>query len=161
MKSILIFLFISSIVNITAQTTVEISELMPWDDSSWTGKLMYVNYSDGKEVELRTTMQMKLKGNQVIMETQYTDETDANSKSVIRLKKGGTYFGDEEIIGKRKNKDDTLTIHTMFKGKDDNRQATIYKTYEFGAKNIIITKKVQYDDSEEKLIRNRYSYSRF
>ncbi|QCX00014.1 hypothetical protein FGM00_07840 [Aggregatimonas sangjinii] len=141
-----------------AQNSVTISELDFLDNTSWNGNLMYINYADGQEVNLRTTMQIRITKNAIQMNTQFTDEPGANSKSIIKLKKAGTYFGAEKIIAREKLKNGSLQITTSYDGNDDNKPATILKTYLLGEKELIITKEVNFKDSEDALIRNRYTY---
>lgn len=154
-------IFITLVVSSMAygQDNVNISELEFLNNTSWSGNLMYVNYGDGKEVTLRTTMQVEIKGDKILMRTQFTDEPSANSKSSIKLKNYGTYLGDEKIIAYATLEKGVLKIVTRFKGKDANKPATMYKTYLLSENEFSITKKVQYDDSEEVFIRNRYTYT--
>jgi len=51
-------------------------------------------------------------------------------------------------------------IKTMYNGKDDNRDATIYITHKFNDQNYTITKFVDYKNSEESLIRNTYTFKK-
>lgn len=159
MKTTLILLFNLVFTTIlVGQTTVSIADIQTLDNTSWTGNLMYINYLDGQPVNLRTTMQIEIKGNQIIMRTQFTDEPGANSKSSIKLKKGGSYFGSEKIIERTKLKDGTLKIVTTFKGKDDNKSASMFKIYLIGENDFSITKTVIFENSQEQLVRNKYTY---
>ncbi|MDB4292480.1 hypothetical protein N9954_03680 [Maribacter sp.] len=161
MKSIaFIFLLLCFNTALIAQVSINISELEFLDKTSWSGSLMYVNYGDGKEVTLRTTMQIEIKGDKIVMNMQFTDEPGANSKSNIKLKKDGTYFGDEKIIERTNLEDGTLKIVTTFEGDDNNKPATMLKTYLIGKNEFSITKKVNFKNSDEALVRNRYTYSK-
>lgn len=143
-----------------AQQKINISELEFLNNTSWSGDLMYVNYSDGKEVSLKTTMQIEIKKDKIIIKTQYTDEPSANTQSGIKLKKGGTFLGNEEIIERSNLENGKLKIVTLFKGKDNNKPATLIKTYLIGEKEFSVTKTAQYEDSNKELVRNRYTYNR-
>ncbi|TMM57208.1 hypothetical protein FEE95_12015 [Maribacter algarum] len=143
-----------------AQNKVSISKLEFLNNTSWSGNLMYINYGDGKEVTLRTTMQVEIKGDKIVMHTQFTDEPSANSKNSTKLKNDGTYLGDEEIIEYSTSENGIQKIVTQFKGKDANKRATLYKTYLLGENEFSITKKVQYDDADEGFVRNRYTYTK-
>ena len=144
---------------LSAQTSVAISELEFLNNTSWEGHLMYVNYGDGKEVNLRTTMQIEIQGDQLLMQTQFTDEPSANSVDTIKLKKGGTYLGNELIIKREDLADGTIEILTRFEGKDANQPATMFKTYRINESEITISKRVKFERSEKELIRNRYTYT--
>ena len=146
--------------NVFTQNKVEMSDINILNNTKWQGNLMYINYSDGKEVYLKTEMQLEVKGNKIFMATQYNNEPNANSKGVIKLKKGGAYFGKEKVIEKSQLENGILKIVTMFEGQDNNKKATIYKTYLFNEKLYTVTKEVLFKDSEIKFIRNKYSYTR-
>ena len=146
--------------NIVAQATVELSDINILNNTKWEGNLMYVDYSSGEETVLQTKMQLTLKGNKIFMSTQYNNEPKANSKGVIKLRKGGTYFGKEKVIEKSQQENSILKIVTMFEGKDNNKRATIYKTYLFNEKIYSVTKEIQLKDTKGKFIRNKYSYTR-
>jgi len=146
--------------NLFAQNKVEISDINILNNSKWQGKLMYIDYSSGKETYLKTEMQLEIKGKKIFMSTQYNNEPNANSKGVIKLKKDGTYFGKEKVIEKTQKENGILKIVTMFEGQDNNKKATIYKTYLFNEKMYSVIKEVQFNGSNEKFIRNKYSYTR-
>ena len=46
-----------------AQEKVNMSDFTRLDNTHWTGELMYINYSDNKEVILPTTLEIKVKKN--------------------------------------------------------------------------------------------------
>jgi len=143
-----------------SQAQVSMADLESLNNTSWSGTLMYVNYGDGQEVVLKTTMQIQIKGDKIIMNTQFTDEPQANSKSGIKLKKGGTYLGKEKIIERVQLKNNTLKIVTTFEENDENQPATLFKTYIIGQNEFSITKRVEFKNSNKKLVRNRYTYNK-
>ncbi|WGD34225.1 hypothetical protein [Olleya sp. YS] len=143
-----------------AQTKVSMSDFEILHDTNWEGQLMYVNYRDGKEVVLKTTLRITIKGDKIMMSTQYNNEPEANTKSTIKLKKKGTYLGNEKIIEKTTLEDGTIKLVTVYQGKDDNRDATISKTYLFDGNHFSVTKEVTFEDTKEKLIRNKYTYTK-
>lgn len=159
MLIILVLSFTSTGI-LLAQNKVEISEINYLNNTKWQGNLMYINYSDGKEVHLKTDMQLHIKGNKIFMLTQYNNEPNANSKGVIKLKKGGTYFGKDKVIEKTQLDNNIIKIVTMYEGRDNNKEATIYKTYLLNEESYNVIKEVQYKDSDEKFIRNKFSYTR-
>lgn len=142
------------------QPTLSIEELKSFDNTSWTGNLMYLNYGDERQVNLRTSMQIKLKGNTIVRSIQYTDEPSANFSSKIALKRKGRYFGKEKIVKKVIAEDGTLVFATAYEGMDANRPAVMTTTYELNSSAISITKHVKFTDTGEELIRNKYTYSK-
>lgn len=158
---ILSFLILFVLVGLSSfgQTRVTISDFENLDNSQWQGSLMYINYGDEKEVTLRTTMQIWLEGNKILMNIQYPDEPKANSRESVKIKKNGTYLDDEEIIDKKLEMG-AMTLVTKYHGKDNNKPAVIYKTYTISENEYTVEKKVDYLNTEQKILRNRYRYKR-
>ena len=119
---------------------------------------MYLDYSDGKEKRLPTTMLIKIKNNKIISEIKFPGEPKANSKNTTKIKKKGTYFGNEKVIEKSILEDETLKVVTFFEGKDNNKKAKMYKTYLYSKEKITIVKEVMYFNSDEKFIRNKQEF---
>lgn len=157
---IMLLISISFTENIIAQHKIAISDINMLHNTKWEGDLMYVDYSDGKETYLKTKMQLEIRGNKIIMSTQYNNEPEANSKVAIKLKKDGTYLGKEKIIEKTKRENGILKIVTLFEGKDNSKEASIYKTYVFNDSIYAVTKEIQLKGSKERFVRNKYSYTR-
>lgn len=155
-----LFVSLNFVLLSLSQNTVTSLDFKSLDQTSWSGSLMYINYGDGKEVQLRTTMQIEVTENKIKIKTQYIDEPGANSAETIKIKKEGAYLGNEKIIEKTKDKDGRLKLVTMFKGKEANKAVTMYKTYLFDSNQFSISKEVQVNDSDEKFIRNTYNYKR-
>jgi hypothetical protein len=152
------------LVTITVHAQLENSlsneEISVLNNTQWAGELMYLDYSTGKETTLKTNMQITTKNNKITMNTQYVYEPSANNKNTIKLKKNGTYFGNEKIIEKTVSKDGITTIITVFKGSDNNKPATLFKTYIFSGTAFSVTKEVQFENTKEKLVRNRVTYTK-
>ncbi|NHF60065.1 hypothetical protein FK220_011975 [Flavobacteriaceae bacterium TP-CH-4] len=160
MRTILLLALAFSINALNAQTTLTASDFKNLDGTSWKGNLMYVNYGDGREVKLRTTMQLKIKGNKISMDTQYTDEPSANGTDTIKISSDGKYLGKEEVIEKEVGENGYLKIVTRYEGKDNNRPAIMTKTYLITENTFSVSKEVSYKDTTEVLIRNKTSYTK-
>lgn len=156
--SIIISLIVISTVN--GQTKIEISDFEILNNTNWEGTLMYVDYSNGKQRLLKTTMEIKIKKNKVITEIKFPGEPKANSKNIVKLKKKGTYFGDEKVLKKEFLEDGVTKIITFYIGNDNGKKAKMYNIYLFNKESFSVTKEVEYIDSKEKLIRNKQSYKR-
>ena len=142
-----------------AQTSVEISDFEILNNRSWEGTLTYTDYQSGKPTDVDATLQITLKNNTVKTAIQYTYEPNKNIKSSVKLKKNGTYYGNERII-ENTFENSYRTIKTTFEGKDDNRDATMTITYKFNEDTYTITKFVAYKGSDESLIRNTYKFKK-
>lgn len=163
MKTLLtIFVLTITIINSSEaqDVTVSIEDFEVLNNTKWVGELMYVNYADGQEVILQTTMQIQVTKNKIIMSTQYGNEPEANSKNSIKLKKNGTYLGPEKIIKKTQLENGSTKIVTVYEGRDANKPATLYITYLLNNNTFSMTKEVVFKDGSEKFIRNSYMYTK-
>ena len=161
MKTIIaLFITLSIAAFAQAQQKVNITDFKNLDNTNWTGELMYVNYSDNKEVTLPTTLQIEVKKNKIVFHTKYTYEASENNKSTIKLKKDGTYLGAQKVVNVQRNDDGSMEIETMYEGQDDNKDATMYFTYFFNDKQLSMKKEVEFKDTPGKFVRNQYTYTK-
>ncbi len=159
MKTILVSINLFFTTICIAQNIVQISEFEVLE-GDWKGELMYINYSDNREVTLRSTLQVEIKKDKLIGRIGYTDEPSANGKLVVKLKENGSFINDQEIITKSKQDDGSLKIITKYDGKDNDKPATIFITYVFNKAHFTMTKEVVFENTTERFIRNRYTYSK-
>jgi len=158
--------FITLFITITityfaqAQEKVNMTDFTCLDNTNWTGELMYVNYSDSKEVTLPTTLEIKVKKNKVVFFTKYPNEKSANGKSSLRLNNDGTYIGNQKITKVNRLANGSMEIETMYEGQDDNRDATMYITYFFSDNQLSMQKEVEFKDTPGKFVRNKYTYTK-
>lgn len=161
MKKILISLTVLMIsLNTTAQNEVSLADFKILDNTSWEGKLTYKNYSDGNQISIPTTLQFNISEKAIETSLQYTYEPDRNIKSKTRINKNGRYFGKEEVVEKIIHPDGSFKIITTYKGKDDNKKALIFMTYQLKSNEYAITKEVQFLDTEERFVRHKYQYTK-
>ena len=153
-----------ALVTITAHAQLENlvtnEDISILNNTQWVGELMYLDYSSGIETTLKTKMQITTKNNKITMNTQYVYEPSANNKDTIKLKKNGTYFGNEKIIEKTVSKNGVTTILTTFKARDNNKPATLFKTYIFSGTEFSVTKEVQFENTKERFVRNKLTYTK-
>ena len=157
-KTLIVFITFSTLS--TAQNTIAIEDLHFLNNTNWIGQLTYLDYSSGKQTTIPTNLKLVIKKNKITMITEYGNEPEANSKSIIKLKKDSAYFGNEKIEAYTNNGKNDLIIKTTFKGKDNRKLATIFKTYRFSPKALSITKSVLLENTTEKIIRNTYTYTK-
>ncbi|SEQ43795.1 hypothetical protein SAMN05421824_1643 [Hyunsoonleella jejuensis] len=161
MKTYLTILTILLIIGVNfGQAKISISDFKMLNNTSWEGKLTYKNYSDSKLVSIPTTMQIQVADNALVQKLQYTYEPEENITSKTKIKKKGAYLGKQKVIEKIANKDGILKIVTMAKGKDANKEATLYFTYEITSNTFKTIKEVQFDGTNERIVRNTYSYTK-
>ena len=160
MKTISLLLLSFFLIALNAQSKITSDDFEQLKNSKWEGTLSYKNYSDGKEVTLRTLMQVRVEKNKVSYAVQYPDEPEANSTLVKKIRKNGNYFGNEKVLENTKTQNGKIKIITTFEGKDNDRHATMYLIYLFNEHELSITKKVQYKDAQERFVRNSQTYKR-
>jgi len=160
LQFIVLVAVILSYQSVSAQTTIALEDFSVLNNTSWSGTLTYSDYQSGKLVPIATTMQVVISEKGVEQNIQYTYEPNKNIKSFTKIKKNGAYFGKQKIISKNIDSDGTVTIITSYKGKDDNRKATLYYTYTFNTNFYKVEKEVLFDGSSKKIFRNSYEYKR-
>ena len=160
MKTILLTLSILlSVLNVNAQDTIQLSDFKSIDNTSWEGTLTYRDYQSDQLETVDATMQFKIEDDKIITNVQYTYEPSKNYKGSVKIKKNGTYFGNEQVVS-FKEEDGTKTLVTTYKGKDDNRKAEMFITHTLTDSTYTVSKEVVYLDTKERLVRNTYQYTK-
>jgi len=159
MKNILsTFLILLLPLTINAQDTLHISDFEILNHTNWKGTLTYKDYQSGKPRSIDATMQIKIKNEKIITTIQYTYEPNKNNTSSVKIKKNGTYFGNEKIIS-NSLENGVRTFITSYEGRDNNKKATMYIIHEFSKDYYKFTKEVQYKNSDERFTRNTYEFN--
>ncbi len=143
-----------------AQETLSLEDFKILNNTSWEGTLTYLDYQSGKLTPVASTMQMRITDNAIEQDVQYTWEPDKNVKAITKIKKKGTHLGKQKVISKIKKEDGSLQLITMAEGKDDNKKATLFFTYEFSNTRYKVTKEIEFEGSNERFMRNTYEYKR-
>lgn len=153
----LVVIFLS--LSINAQEVIKLSDFNGIDHTNWQGKLTYKDYQSGKMNSIDTKMQLKIENDKITYNIQYVYEPKKNNKSSVKIKRNGTYFGNEKVIS-FKNENGVKTLVTSYKGKDNGRKANMYITRIITDKKYTETKKVQYLNTENQFVRNTYVYNK-
>lgn len=160
MKTILLTLSILlSALTINAQDTIQLSDFRSLDNTSWEGTLTYRDYQSGQLETVDATMQFKIEDDKIITNVQYTYEPSKNYKGSVKIKKNGTYFGNEKVVS-FKEVNGIKTLVTTYQGKDDNRKAKMIITHTLTDNTYTVSKEVVYLDTKERLVRNTYQYTK-
>ena len=160
MKTLMIILSTLFITTISlAQTTISIKDFESLNNTNWKGTLSYLDYQSGEISNVETTLQIKIEGDKVKSNMQYTYEPNKNNKSSVQIKKSGTHYGNEKIVSNT-FKNGTRTIVTTYTGKDDNRKANIFITHKFNNTCYKIQKKVVFINTNESIVRNTYTFNK-
>ena len=157
MKTLFTIIVLAFGLIVQAQDTIKLSDFESLNNTSWKGTLTYTDYQTGKLTDVDATMQFKIEDDKIITNVQYTYEPSKNYKGSIKIKKKGTYFGNEKVLSFT-NVNGTKTLVTTYRGKDDVRKADMYLTHVMTDSTYSVTKEVVYVDTEERLIRNTYNY---
>lgn len=152
--SILLMTFITN-----AQDTIQLSDFEMLNSTKWEGQLSYKDFQSGEQKFVPATMQIKIENGKVVSNIQYTYEPHKNETSKVKIKNNGTYFGSEEVVSNT-FENGTRTIVTKYEGKDNNKAAIQFRTYQFNDNTFTKTKEVQYIGEEERFVRNGYTFKR-
>ena len=99
MKTILLtFSIVFSVVTINPQNSIQLSDFSSIVNTSWEGTLTHRDYQSGQLETVDATMQFKIEGDKIITNVQYTYELNKNHKGSVKIKKNGTYFGNEKVV---------------------------------------------------------------
>lgn len=158
MKLLTLLIFGTAITGY-AQEPLIISDFEILNNTNWEGKLTYKDYQSGELSTVDATMQMKIKKDRIITNIQYTYEPSKNNSSSVKLKKGGTYYGNEKLISNAL-KNNQRTFVTYYEGKDNGRKADIYITHTFSKDVLKIIKEVQYKNDDNRFVRNTYEFTK-
>jgi hypothetical protein len=97
---------------------------------------------------------------QIILQFSYPNEPKANSKEKISIAKDGKQLNKNMVKSRQEMSVGLVKITTENQGKDNNKKALIRNTYLLGTNQFIISKEVKFENSEEWLKRNEYSFER-
>ncbi|MBT8375503.1 MAG: hypothetical protein KJO22_01415 [Bacteroidia bacterium] len=128
----------------------------------WTGSLTYIDYSSNEPYTMPADVTVKQGKNKtkVSLNFKYPNEPNANSQGKISISKKGDKMNNETIVSKRILSNEQLEIITEYKGKDNKKKALIKNTYILGSKQFVIRKEVKFENSNEWMMRNEYSFKR-
>ncbi len=142
-----------------AQNTIQLSDFKSINNTNWKGTLTYTDYQSGNLETIDATMQFKIHDDKITTSVQYTYEPNKNYKSSVRIKKNGTYFGNEKVVSFSDEKGVKIMV-TTYRGKDNGKKADMYTTYTLTDKTYSVSKEVVYRDTKERLVRNTYNYTK-
>ena len=128
----------------------------------WTGTLTYIDYGSNKPYTMPANLivEQGKNENQILLFNNYPNEPKANSKDKIKISKNGELLDNKRVKSKEKLADNQIQIITEYFGKDNKKKALIRNIYIIGEKKFVIRKEVKFNNSEEWIVRNKYSYNR-
>lgn len=153
------FTLLLTVITINTQNNISLSDFESLNNTSWKGTLTYKDYQSGKQETIPCTMQLKIEGGKIVFNQQYTYEPNKNNRSSVRIKKNGTYFGNEKVLSFTKE-NGTKTLVTIYQSRDNGKKADMFITHILTDSTYTVTKEVSYLDSDEKFVRNTYSYTK-
>ena len=154
----IITLFIAGFIS-QAQNSIQLSDFESLNNTHWTGTLTYTDYQSGDLKTVDATMQFEIKGDKILTQVQYTYEPSKNYKGSIKIRKNGTYFGNEKVVS-FSDINGTKILVTTYQGKDGGKKADMIMTHTITDSTYSVSKEVVYLDTKERLIRNTYNYTK-
>ena len=128
----------------------------------WTGSLTYIDYSSNKPYTMPADVSVKQdkNKNKLTLNFKYPNEPNANSKGQISISKKGDKINKEIVVSKQELSNEQLEIITEYNGKDNKKKALIRNKYILGSNQFVIRKEVRFENSNEWIMRNEYSFER-
>ncbi|MGB5363672.1 MAG: hypothetical protein WBN17_10245 [Aureibaculum sp.] len=128
----------------------------------WTGSLTYIDYSSNKPYTMPANLIVK-KGkneNQLLLFNIFPNEPNANSTDKIIISKNGRQLNKNNLRSKQILSNGQIEITTEYVGKDNKKKALIRNIYILGEEQFIMRKEVQFENTNEWIKRNEFSYNR-
>lgn len=151
-------LLVSLTLSAHAADPITDSDFNPLLGINWTGHLMYIDYSSGKETKIPATLKVeRLRENRFTLAYGYPDEPHANATERIAIRDDGRRLNSQKVITKTVTPDST-TIVTMQNGIDNNKPATLRYTYTISKKAVEIRKDVQLEGGTEWSLRSSFQF---
>lgn len=128
----------------------------------WTGTLTYMDYSTNEPFTMPANVTVKegKNENQLFLFNEYPNEPQANDKSKVTISKDGKAINGNNLLSKKQLDTGETQFTTESEGKDDNKKALIRNVYVIGEKSFIIRKEVKFENKDNWLMRNEFSYTR-
>ena len=167
-KILIVFAILLSFENYAQTTSIDSSEkVVTLEDlkiilGEWTGTLTYVDYRTNKPFTMPSNVDIKQgkNENQLLLFITYPNEPKANSKDKIKISDNGQQLNKNDVKSNQKMSNGQVIITTEYLGKDNNKQALIRNVYILGDKEFVIRKEVKFENSNEWIKRNEYSFNR-
>jgi len=159
-KILIVFAFLLPINNYSQNivTTDDLKTLL----GEWAGTLTYIDYGTNKPFTMPANLIVNQgkNNNQIVLNNNYPNEPNANSRDKIKISIDGTQLNKLDIKSKQVFPNGQVQITTQYSGKDNGKQALIKNIYIFGTSEFIIRKVVKFENSDDWLMRNEYKYVR-
>ena len=128
----------------------------------WTGSLTYLNYQTNEPFTMPADLLVEegKTDNMVVLNFIYPNEPAANSTGRLTITKNGELLNKEKVVSRKELDNGQIEIKTESKGRDDNKKAFIRITYIFGQDAFLTRKEVQFEESDEWIKRNEFTYQR-
>lgn len=166
-KILIVFTILISFENYAQTSSGDASEMITPEDlkiilGKWTGSLKYVDYRTNKPYTIPSNVDVKQGKNekQLLLLITYPKEPNANSKEKIKISENGQQLNKKEVSSRQILSNGQIQITTEYLGKDNNKPALIRNIYILGEKQFVIRKEVNFENTNNWMMRNEYSFER-
>lgn len=166
-KILIVFTILISFQNYAQTSSRDVSEMVTPEDlkiilGKWTGSLTYVDYRTNKPFTMPSNVDVKQGKNekQLLLLITYPKEPNANSKDKIKISENGQQLNKKEVNSRQILSNGQIQITTEYLGKDNNKPALIRNIYILGDKQFVIRKEVNFENTNNWMMRNEYSFER-
>lgn len=129
---------------------------------SWVGQLTYLDYQTNEPFSMPANVKITQgkDSRTLLVAMEYPNEPQANNSAKIKINKDGSEIDGYSVMSRTKDEAGNITVIGEKSGKDDNKKALIRMTYVFGNALFSMSKSVQFEGSDEWILRNTYEYKR-
>lgn len=153
-------------ISATAQSPVLLStDLAPFH-GNWNGELMYIDYTSGAETHIPANLSLAPLGtNSWSIGFGYAEEPHANEMDTLLLSTDGRELDGFEVDEVMRFASDSVRVVLRATGEDDERPATLRKTWTAGPHTCTLRKEVLLlspgsDEPTDYFLRHEYRFMR-
>jgi hypothetical protein len=165
MRTLLLLVLLFPAGTLRAQAPALLAMDLALVQGGWSGELMYINYTDGSEAHIPATLRVDVLGQrQWRIGFGYTDEPHANAMDTLVLSPDGHLLDDFAVLEVQRFTPDSVRFVLQAEGEDDNRPATLRKTWTVGPHTCTLRKDVRFmalnGEAMPFLLRHEYRFKR-
>jgi hypothetical protein len=129
---------------VAAQAPVlDLTDMQPFQ-GAWTGELMYIDYSSGAETHIPATLLLTpMDQYHWRIGFGYTEEPQANELDTLELSADGTKLDGFTVLEVQRFSADSVRFVMEAEAEDDNKPATLRKTWTVGPHTCTLRKDVR------------------
>lgn len=130
---------------------------------SWSGTLTYLDYSSQRTITIKATVEVKQEAsdsNNIMLAYDYPNEPGHEEKEIIEIRGNQFFIEGQQVIMEKDSGGNSLQFVVEKEGMDNNRRATVRRTFYFSRNAFSIKKEVRHDGAQIFFVRHEYKMLR-